>query len=72
MAFRRQRAQGGGAAQPAQAASVQTVGGQVTNPQLALASYSHTFMVGGEMTMGAGVLLLLISPWLKKLMHGVM
>jgi POT family proton-dependent oligopeptide transporter len=56
----------------AQAASVQTVGGQVTNPQLALASYSHTFMVGGEMTMGAGVLLLLISPWLKKLMHGVM
>jgi len=55
----------------AQAASVQTVGGQVTNPQLALESYAHTFMVGGEMTMGAGVLLLLISPWLKKIMHGV-
>ncbi len=55
----------------AQAASVQTVGGQVTNPQLALESYAHTFMVGGEMTMIAGVILLAISPWLRKLMHGV-
>ena len=55
----------------AQAASVQTVGGQVTNPQLALESYAHTFMVGGEMTMVAGVILLAISPWLRKLMHGV-
>ena len=55
----------------AQAASVQTVGGQVTNPQLALETYSHTFLVGGEMTMVAGVILLAISPWLKKIMHGV-
>jgi POT family proton-dependent oligopeptide transporter len=55
----------------AQAASVQTVGGQVTNPQLALQTYSHTFLVGGEMTMVAGVILLAISPWLRKLMHGV-
>jgi len=56
----------------AQAASVQTVGGQVTNPQVALQTYAHTFMVGGETTMVAGVILLAISPWLKKLMHGVM
>jgi POT family proton-dependent oligopeptide transporter len=56
----------------AQAASVQTIGGQVTNPQLALQTYAHTFMVGGESTMVAGVILLAISPWLKKLMHGVM
>jgi POT family proton-dependent oligopeptide transporter len=55
----------------AQAASVQTVGGQVTNPQLALQTYSHTFMTGGELTMAAGVILLAISPWLRKLMHGV-
>jgi POT family proton-dependent oligopeptide transporter len=56
----------------AQAASVQTVGGVVTNPELALQTYAHTFMVGGESTMIAGVILLAISPWLKKLMHGVM
>jgi POT family proton-dependent oligopeptide transporter len=56
----------------AQAASVQTIGGQVTNPELALHTYAHTFMVGGESTMVAGVILLAISPWLKKLMHGVM
>ncbi|WP_341633789.1 peptide MFS transporter [Sphingomonas agri] len=55
----------------AQAASVQTVGGEVTNPQLALETYAHTFMTGGELTMLAGVILLAISPWLKKLMHGV-
>ena len=55
----------------AQAASVQTVGGQVTNPELALNTYLHTFMTGGELTIGAGVLLLLISPMLRKLMHGV-
>jgi POT family proton-dependent oligopeptide transporter len=56
----------------AQAASVQTVGGEVTNPELALHTYAHTFMIGGETTMVAGVILLAISPWLKKIMHGVM
>ncbi len=55
----------------AQAASVQTVGGQVTNPELALNTYLATFMTGGELTIGAGVVLLVISPWLKRLMHGV-
>ncbi len=55
----------------AQAASVQTVGGQVTNPELSLQTYLSTFMTGGELTIGAGILLLAISPWLKKLMHGV-
>ena len=55
----------------AQSASVQTVGGQVTNPQVALQTYAHTFMVGGETTMIAGVILLAISPWLRRLMHGV-
>jgi hypothetical protein len=28
-------------------------------------------MVGGETTMIAGVILLAISPWLRKIMHGV-
>jgi len=56
----------------AQAASVQTVGGEVTNPALALHTYAHTFMIGGESTMVAGAILLAISPWLKKIMHGVM
>lgn len=55
----------------AQAASVQTVGGQVTNPELALNTYLATFLTGGELTIGAGVILLVITPWLKKLMHGV-
>ncbi len=55
----------------AQAASVATVGGQVTNPELSLHTYLGTFLTGGELTIGAGVLLLLISPLLKRLMHGV-
>ena len=48
-----------------------TVGGQVTNPELSLHTYLHTFMIGGELTIGAGVVLLVISPLLKRLMHGV-
>ena len=55
----------------AQMASVKTVGGQVTNPELSLHTYLGTFMTGGELTIGAGVVLLVISPLLKKLMHGV-
>jgi POT family proton-dependent oligopeptide transporter len=55
----------------AQSASVQTVGGQVTNPELSLHTYLHTFQTGGFLTIGAGVVLLIISPWLKKIMHGV-
>ncbi|HEX4694301.1 peptide MFS transporter [Sphingomonas sp.] len=55
----------------AQSAAVKTVGGQVTNPELALHTYLHTFMTGGELTIGAGVVLLVISPLLKRLMHGV-
>jgi POT family proton-dependent oligopeptide transporter len=55
----------------AQAAAVKTVGGQVTNPELSLHTYLGTFMTGGELTIGAGLILLLISPWLKKIMHGV-
>ena len=55
----------------AQAASVQTVGGQVTNPELSLHVYLGTFQTGGILTIGAGVVLLAITPLLKKLMHGV-
>jgi POT family proton-dependent oligopeptide transporter len=55
----------------AQMASVKTVGGQVTNPELSLHTYLGTFQTGGFMTIGAGVLLLVISPLLRKLMHGV-
>ena len=55
----------------AQMASVKTVGGQVTNPELSLHTYLGSFMTGGLWTIGAGVVLLAISPLLKRLMHGV-
>ncbi|WP_375391853.1 peptide MFS transporter [uncultured Sphingomonas sp.] len=55
----------------AQAAAVTTVGGQVTNPELSLHTYLGTFLTGGELTIGAGVVLLVIAPLLKRLMHGV-
>ncbi|HLZ78486.1 MAG TPA: peptide MFS transporter [Sphingomonas sp.] len=55
----------------AQAAAVQTVGGQVTNPELSLHTYLHSFQTGGISTIGAGIVLLALSPVLKKLMHGV-
>jgi len=55
----------------AQMASVKTVGGQITNPELSLQTYLGMFWTGGLMTIGAGVVLLVISPLLRKLMHGV-
>ncbi len=55
----------------AQGAAVQTVGGKVTNGELALHTYLASFLTGGMWTIGAGVVLLLLTPVLKRLMHGV-
>ncbi|MEP7130532.1 MAG: peptide MFS transporter [Sphingomicrobium sp.] len=55
----------------AQFASVETVGGQVTNLQVSLATYVGVFEKIGMFAIGAGVLLLLLSWPLKYLMHGV-
>ena len=55
----------------AQVASVETVGGQVTNLQVSLQTYVHTFVQIGWFAVGAGAVLLLLSWPLKYLMHGV-
>jgi POT family proton-dependent oligopeptide transporter len=55
----------------AQVASVETVGGQVTNLKVALDTYSHTFTLIAWTAIGLGVLLLLLSWPLKYWMHGV-
>ena len=55
----------------AQIASVDTVGGQVTNLKVSLDTYTHTFTTIAWVAIGAGVALLLLSWPLKKLMHGV-
>ncbi len=55
----------------AQVASVETVGGQVTNLKVSLDTYTGVFTTIGEVSIGIGLLLLLISFPLKYLMHGV-
>ena len=55
----------------AQVASVETVGGQVTNLQVSLNTYLGVFTTIGWISVGIGVLLLLLSWPLKYLMHGV-
>ena len=55
----------------AQVASVETVGGQVTNLQVSLNTYVGVFTTIGLVAMGIGVILLLLSWPLKYLMHGV-
>ena len=55
----------------AQVASVETVGGQVTNLQVSLTTYTGVFWTIGLIAAGIGVLLLLLSPFIKKWMHGV-
>lgn len=55
----------------AQFASVETVGGQVTNLKVSLDTYVGVFTTIGWISVGIGVLLLLLSWPLKYLMHGV-
>jgi POT family proton-dependent oligopeptide transporter len=55
----------------AQKASVQTVGGEVTNPEVALDIYVEVFRSIGLWGIGSGVALFLLSFLMTKWMHGV-
>jgi len=55
----------------AQFASVETVGGQVTNLKVSLDTYVGVFTTIAEVSIALGALLLLLSFPLKKWMHGV-
>jgi len=55
----------------AQVASVETVGGEVTNLKVSLDTYNGVFWTIGLIAAGIGLLLLLISPLIKRWMHGV-
>jgi POT family proton-dependent oligopeptide transporter len=55
----------------AQFASVETVGGEVTNPALSLATYMGVFKAIGIVAILIGLFLFLFSFLLKKWMHGV-
>lgn len=55
----------------AQFASVETVGGQVTNLKVSLDIYTATFTTIAWIAIGAGVVLFLLSWPLQKWMHGV-
>ena len=55
----------------AQFASVETVGGQVTNLKVSLETYTHTFTTIAWVAIAAGVVLFLLSWPLQKWMHGV-
>jgi len=55
----------------AQFASVETVGGQVTNLKVSLDTYLSVFTLISEWAIGLGLLLLLLSWPLKRWMHGV-
>ena len=55
----------------AQSASVETVGGEVTNLKLSLDTYVGIYREFGLITVGIGVGLLLLARPMKRLMHGV-
>jgi POT family proton-dependent oligopeptide transporter len=55
----------------AQVASVETVGGQVTNPRVSLETYAGVFQTIGIVSVVIGLLLLALSPLLRRWMHGV-
>ncbi len=55
----------------AQFASVETVGGQVTNLSVSLQTYVGVFWTIGLVSIAVGVVLLALSPFIKRWMHGV-
>ena len=55
----------------AQVASVETVGGQVTNLEVSLHTYAGVFWTIGLAAVALGIVLLAISPFIKRWMHGV-
>ena len=55
----------------AQLASVDTVGGEVTNPKLSLDTYVHVFTTIGWISVAIGAVLLVLAWPIKRLMHGV-
>jgi proton-dependent oligopeptide transporter, POT family len=55
----------------AQFASVETVGGQVTNLKVSLETYAGVFETIGLVSIGIGVVLFAVSPLIKRWMHGV-
>ena len=55
----------------AQFASVETVGGQVTNLKVSLETYVGVFSTIGIWAIGIGVFLLVLSPLLRRGMHGI-
>jgi proton-dependent oligopeptide transporter, POT family len=55
----------------AQVASVETVGGQVTNLKVSLDTYAGVFQTIGIASAIIGLVLLALSPLIKKWMHGV-
>ncbi|WP_243453380.1 peptide MFS transporter [Polymorphobacter multimanifer] len=55
----------------AQVASVETVGGQVTNLRVSLETYAGVFTTIGWTSVAIGLVLLGLSPLIKRWMHGV-
>jgi POT family proton-dependent oligopeptide transporter len=55
----------------AQIASVETVGGQVTNLKVSLDTYNQVFWTIGLTAAVIGAVLLALSPFIKRWMHGV-
>jgi POT family proton-dependent oligopeptide transporter len=58
------------AAKIAQSAGADTIGGKVLDAGKALATYNHIYGMIGLWGLGAGVVMLAASPWLKRLAHG--
>ena len=55
----------------AQFASVETVGGQVTNLKVSLETYTGVFWTIGLTSIVVGVILFALAPLIKRWMHGV-
>jgi len=53
----------------AQLTSVERVGEELTDPAAAMANYQDVFQMMGMIALSVAAVLLILSPFLKKLMH---
>lgn len=56
----------------AAATGAETIGGQITDIAAAKAGYADVYAQIGWVAVGCGILLLIVSPFLKKRMHGIL
>jgi POT family proton-dependent oligopeptide transporter len=59
------------AAELSKLAAIETDGGKITDIGFAISKYEELFIFSAKLGFAAAIIFLILTPWMKKLMHGV-